>query len=381
MSVPALQLDCTPLAPSDGARLHDADLRRIEPLQRALLSPLDHASVDEWRAAVNRTLVDVFDSDAALFQLDLKGVELQFSEEFETSALEQYTDELMPELARDHGLYERAVRFGAGNRSILWGPGLEWLYESAYYNELVLDMQAFDPLWTGVAAGSGGYPAVIHTYHDRRKSHLYFGPGDVQLMRTVRPALEAGVRTVARVARSRAALAASIDAQTHGAAVFDLAGRLLHRNPALHALAATKRDERTVLEAAAEMARGLSGLDAPSLFRPASAARTVRTRTGAYELHAVRLGEGVFALRPAVMVTVAAGPLPLPDRSTLQDRFGLTRRQSEVALLLARRLTDPEIAERLCISPHTARSHSEAVLGKLGLSDRREVGATLRGEA
>jgi DNA-binding CsgD family transcriptional regulator len=48
-------------------------------------------------------------------------------------------------------------------------------------------------------------------------------------------------------------------------------------------------------------------------------------------------------------------------------------RQAEVALLLARRKTTPEIAEILCISPRTARHHTEAVMAKLNVRTRLEV--------
>ncbi len=53
----------------------------------------------------------------------------------------------------------------------------------------------------------------------------------------------------------------------------------------------------------------------------------------------------------------------------------LTRREHEVLGLLCQRLTDPEIAERLFISPYTASKHVSNVLGKLGVAHRREAAA------
>jgi DNA-binding CsgD family transcriptional regulator len=53
----------------------------------------------------------------------------------------------------------------------------------------------------------------------------------------------------------------------------------------------------------------------------------------------------------------------------------LTRREEDVLALLCQRLTDPEIAERLFISPKTAGHHVSNILAKLGAANRREAAA------
>lgn len=51
----------------------------------------------------------------------------------------------------------------------------------------------------------------------------------------------------------------------------------------------------------------------------------------------------------------------------------LTRRETEVAALIASGYTDAEIARILGIGRRTAETHASRVLGKLGLRSRREL--------
>jgi DNA-binding CsgD family transcriptional regulator len=52
---------------------------------------------------------------------------------------------------------------------------------------------------------------------------------------------------------------------------------------------------------------------------------------------------------------------------------GLTRREREIAGLLAEGLTNKEIAARLVISQRTAETHVDHILSKLGLGSRAQV--------
>jgi DNA-binding CsgD family transcriptional regulator/tetratricopeptide (TPR) repeat protein len=54
----------------------------------------------------------------------------------------------------------------------------------------------------------------------------------------------------------------------------------------------------------------------------------------------------------------------------------LSRREREVLGLLCQRLTDPEIADRLFLSPRTVESHVAHILQKLDAANRREAAAT-----
>jgi DNA-binding NarL/FixJ family response regulator len=62
----------------------------------------------------------------------------------------------------------------------------------------------------------------------------------------------------------------------------------------------------------------------------------------------------------------------------LQTKFGFTARETEVALLLGQGKSNVSIAKTLGISTHTARHHTQRVLGKLKVHSRAEAGAKLR---
>lgn len=61
----------------------------------------------------------------------------------------------------------------------------------------------------------------------------------------------------------------------------------------------------------------------------------------------------------------------------LRAALRLTAREAQVALLLAERLTSPEIAQQLGVAAATARRHCEHVLSKLGISSRHDVAAAI----
>jgi DNA-binding NarL/FixJ family response regulator len=84
-------------------------------------------------------------------------------------------------------------------------------------------------------------------------------------------------------------------------------------------------------------------------------------------------------LRGRLRAEVGAGSSGVwkPDDPTA--RYGLTRRELEVAKLLARGKSNAAIAGHLRISAHTARHHTQSILSKLAVHSRGEAAAKLRG--
>lgn len=62
-----------------------------------------------------------------------------------------------------------------------------------------------------------------------------------------------------------------------------------------------------------------------------------------------------------------------PNTVTLANPLGLTRRQMQVLALLAERLSNAEIADRLCISAKTAEHHVSAIMARLEATTRRDA--------
>ncbi len=69
---------------------------------------------------------------------------------------------------------------------------------------------------------------------------------------------------------------------------------------------------------------------------------------------------------PAVPEPAAEAATTLPD--DLPD--GLTRREGEILAVVARGMTNPDIAAELYLSSHTVKSHINRIFAKTGSPDR-----------
>jgi len=68
-----------------------------------------------------------------------------------------------------------------------------------------------------------------------------------------------------------------------------------------------------------------------------------------------------------------------PPARTRDGSQGLTPREREVAALVARGLTNLQVAEELTLSERTVEGHVERILGKLGFRSRGQIAAWLAG--
>ncbi|MER8035720.1 response regulator [Streptomyces hydrogenans] len=94
-------------------------------------------------------------------------------------------------------------------------------------------------------------------------------------------------------------------------------------------------------------------------------------------VHAVRLvAEGDSLLFPAAVRDLAASYGAERGDSAAREaltRAGLTEREEDVLRLMARGLSNAEIATRLVVGTETVKSHVSAILAKLGARDRTQA--------
>jgi DNA-binding CsgD family transcriptional regulator len=164
------------------------------------------------------------------------------------------------------------------------------------------------------------------------------------------------------------------------------AGAIFH-NSALERLLRQAPDRERVTHGLARIAAEVwaesKGRRAPfTAGRPNSQAasfhRELRFDKARYRCRGHHLESDMLWRDGMVLVIVGERENRLLDSSELRRRFGLTPRETEVALLLADGCSNANVAEALVMSHHTARRHTEQVLAKLDVRSRARAGALIR---
>jgi two-component system NarL family response regulator len=134
---------------------------------------------------------------------------------------------------------------------------------------------------------------------------------------------------------------------------------------------------------------GMSGAEATAAIRkkfPSARVVILTTYDGAEEIHrALQAGAWGYLLKkmrgPEVVQAIRevhAGKrfIPAPVSSRMAERIpcsDLTQRELEVVKLLAKGLSNKEIAAALNFTEHAAKSHLKNILSKLGVEDRTKA--------
>jgi DNA-binding CsgD family transcriptional regulator len=105
----------------------------------------------------------------------------------------------------------------------------------------------------------------------------------------------------------------------------------------------------------------------------AARAVAVPTSSGWMTLHA-SLPDGAGTGRVAIVLERSASP---ESTAVRLEAHGVTAREREIAGLLAAGLTNPEVAERLVLSPYTVQDHMKSLFEKTNVSSRQELVARI----
>ena len=111
-------------------------------------------------------------------------------------------------------------------------------------------------------------------------------------------------------------------------------------------------------------------------------ASQVRSRLGATTFAAATRRGSELSTADAVAMALERQPrVPVPEpRAEAAAGVGLTKREREVAALIAQGLSNREIAARLVVAQRTAEGHVENILSKLGFTSRTQVAGWLAGQ-
>jgi DNA-binding CsgD family transcriptional regulator len=214
--------------------------------------------------------------------------------------------------------------------------------------------------------------ALVHLHRD--SSRTYYSEQDVEFAAAVAPLLAPRVQADLRVPGPRGA-----DPAPEPGTI------ILAQDQSM--LAATEQAWRWIDRLGIPGPNPAEPLPPPVYVLAAHVAASPQRRSARVRL---RAADGTWmAIRAAALTTgpqAAAGyaitleAAPADDLAPLLMRaWGLTRREREVARLVIDGLSTEDIATTLFISVHTARDHVRTMFGKVGVSRRQDLAATLTG--
>ena len=85
------------------------------------------------------------------------------------------------------------------------------------------------------------------------------------------------------------------------------------------------------------------------------------------------LFQGLSSGTPRLLAELLAAPRSAPSSAPKEDIDALTQRETEILQLLARGMTNKQIAFNLSISEHTVKFHIQSIYAKMRVNNRAEV--------
>jgi DNA-binding CsgD family transcriptional regulator len=331
---------CTGITVSVSFFFSGSELSALVRAATILLSPLEYDDGQEWERDACNAVQTVLDGDASSSAFPLNG---------ETAPGGDANDDV------------------------------EKVRASAFFDDIVLPNHLLAPMSMMHEVVAGELPATIAVYHDdERKPAKTVARHKVKLQ-MILPAFIGGVKAYTTMMRRRGADIAMADAAPCGVALCDRNGVILHANNQLGRLFSEDREELVVRNEISEAARAAVSHAA----KKASADTTrrvsseVRTQCARYTFSAAVLENERLGGRICSVVFVDAHKGRAVDARAVALRHHLTRRETEIALMLQRGYSSKEIAAAIGVSVNTVRRHTEHVMAKFNVHTRLGVAAKL----
>lgn len=367
------------------------DVTRLKGAAEVLLSPFDYPDLPQWTAAMVRAIEALFHADWVLCAVTAEKRKILCTES-------------VPE---GHAAIMHSVLPCGGprhpegmDRSAALRTGVRIAKGVDAQENTSLDTLAGEALCRCVDEGQTTVPDGLSRFVSLRaasasgQAELVWGcsdPGhrpfaeeeELEVAAMLLPAYRAGVLLAQRRAPVEEEVISALDRLGVAAFVLDSQGRVLEVTSRLESLLHLEPEEDQLRAAAQQLARRIVTLrrsrdSSSSAAESPAACLELTTRAGGYSLR------GAFApwgrnLPPfAVIVSVQwKRAQVLPSSSDLVIQQGLTPREAEVALLLAKGCSDKEIGDTLAISHHTARKHAEHIFQKLHVHTRKAIALKL----
>lgn len=359
-------------------RFSSIDLTRLTAAVDTCVRPYDFPTIEEWRACLLDKVMELL--DAPLGRCDLAGIGLKedrISKGYD-GVFENYVSHFM-HLDPSYDLMQRVkmTTYTRRHRHRIAGEVWTARYRrSVVFQEFYLPNQLLDG--AGIWLREGGMVAHVHAETRGEGSDLFDERGR-RLLQLLEPAFRAAALAIQDGSHFALQAHALLDGTSQPLALLDRNARWVHRTPALQEVLRTLPSE-----AAAGLLELVQGL-ALRLIQPAVTTRPSVTLDSpvviahGFRVSGVLLGpDGPFA-RPYALIRLEPLDSSAPGAAGRARRAGLTGRETEVAMLLARGLSDKAIAVRLQISWATARRHTENILRKLKIGSRGAVAHALGG--
>jgi DNA-binding CsgD family transcriptional regulator len=354
------------------------DLAALRAALLVLLSPFDYPDTVVWRRAAAQALRACLGADSVYVTLPAAAPAVMVGTgEMDPRALAAYIAHYHHRNPADRERLRRRLSHWTREGLVPLGELCRTEYFADYCrpNGLISScgMATLPP-------GPTDSEAIVHVTSTDTGHYLPEGREE-QLLSLLQPAFAAGIRAALLSATWQGELRRELDAGASAIAVCDPKGRMLHATPRLLELVKADAEGSRILAGVSRAAADIGALlcrqrDA----RPdVSASHAVDTRRGRYTVRASLLRTPELLGQSPLVLLVIEPPsrLARPSEAELHERFGLTAREAEAALLLAQGVRNRELAAALGVGEHTARRHTEHVLTKLDVTSRAAVAAAI----